>query len=93
MIRKIKILLLIVCFIPSCGFSPIYSSKNIRNISIEQINFNGDRTLNNYLRSNLNRYKNNDEANPIINNKIIKNNKLFTIFLTEYLCSTVFLPF
>ena len=65
MIRKIKSLLLIICFIPSCGFSPIYSSKNIRNISIEQINFNGDRTLNNYLKSNLNRYKNKDSEKKI----------------------------
>ena len=29
MIRKFKILLLIIFFAPSCGFTPIYSSKNI----------------------------------------------------------------
>ena len=65
MIKKIKILLLIVFFIPSCGFTPIYSNKNIGNISIEQLGFNGDRTLNNYLRSNLNRYKNRDSEKKI----------------------------
>ena len=65
MIKKIKILLLIVFFIPSCGFTPIYSSKNIVNISIEQLNFDGDRILNNYLRSNLNKYKNKDSENKI----------------------------
>lgn len=65
MIRKFKILLLIIFFAPSCGFTPIYSSKNIKNISIEQLGFNGDRTLNNYLRSNLNRYKKRDSEKKI----------------------------
>ena len=65
MIRKFKILLLIIFFAPSCGFTPIYSNKNIGNISIEQLGFNGDRTLNNYLRSNLNRYKNRDSEKKI----------------------------
>ncbi|MDB3942923.1 hypothetical protein N9365_00465 [Candidatus Pelagibacter sp.] len=68
MIRKFKILLLIIFFAPSCGFTPIYSSKNIENIeniSIEQLGFNGDRTLNNYLRSNLNRYKKRDSEKKI----------------------------
>ena len=65
MIRKFKILLLIIFFAPSCGFTPIYLNKNIGNISIEQLGFNGDRTLNNYLRSNLNRYKNRDSEKKI----------------------------
>lgn len=34
-------------------------------MSIEQLDFNGDRTLNNYLRSNLNRYKNKDSEKKI----------------------------
>ena len=65
MIRKFKILLLIIFFAPSCGFTPIYSSKNIENISIEQLGFNGDRTLNTYLRYNLNRYKKRDSEKKI----------------------------
>jgi outer membrane lipopolysaccharide assembly protein LptE/RlpB len=65
MIRSFKILLLIIFFVPSCGFTPIYSNKNIGNMSIEQLDFNGDRTLNNYLRSNLNRYKNKDSEKKI----------------------------
>ena len=39
--------------------------KNIGNFSIEKLNFNGDRTLNNYLRSNLNKYKNEDSEKKI----------------------------
>jgi len=43
----------------------MYSNKNIGNFSIEKLNFNGDRTLNNYLRSNLNKYKNEDSEKKI----------------------------
>jgi len=43
----------------------MYSNKNIGNFSIEKLNFNGDRTLNNYLRSNLNRYKKRDSEKKI----------------------------
>ena len=62
MIKKIIISLIIISFTANCGFTPIYSSKGNNSISIEQLNFSGDRILNNYLRSNLNRYKN--EASP-----------------------------
>ncbi|MDB3919195.1 hypothetical protein N9349_00465 [Candidatus Pelagibacter sp.] len=62
MIKKITVLLIILFFTTNCGFSPIYSNKNNYNISIEELSLTGDRTLNNYLRSNLNRYKNNEEA-------------------------------
>ena len=62
MIKKFTFLLIIIFSTANCGFTPIYSNKNNNNISIEKLNFNGDRTLNNYLKSNLNRYKNNNEA-------------------------------
>ena len=58
MIKKISILFIAIFFIANCGFAPIYSNKSIGNISIEQLVFTGDRTLNNYLKSNLGRYKN-----------------------------------
>jgi outer membrane lipopolysaccharide assembly protein LptE/RlpB len=65
MIKKFAYLLIIFFFITSCGFTPIYSNKKINNISIEQLNFTGDRTLNNYLKSNLSRYKNRDSSRKI----------------------------
>ena len=65
MLKKNIIILSLILFLANCGFTPIYSSKNIKNISIEQLGFNGDRTLNNYLRSNLNRYKKRDSEKKI----------------------------
>jgi outer membrane lipopolysaccharide assembly protein LptE/RlpB len=68
--KKITVLLIILFFTPSCGFSPIYSNKNNYNISIEQLSLTGDRTLNNYLKSSLNKYKNNEEATKKISLKV-----------------------
>jgi len=65
MIKKFIILLIIITFTSSCGFAPIYSSKKNNSISIEQLNFSGDRIFNNYLKSNLNRYKNNVSSKKI----------------------------
>jgi len=65
MIKKFTFLLIIIFVTTNCGFTPIYSNKNINNISIEKLNFDGDRTLNNYLKSNLSRYKNNNSPRKI----------------------------
>ena len=65
MIRKITFLLIIIFVTANCGFTPIYSNKNINNISIENLSFDGDRTLNNYLKSNLSRYKNENSSKKI----------------------------
>jgi len=66
MIKKFTFLLIIIFVTTNCGFTPIYSNKNINNISIEKLNFDGDRTLNNYLKSNLSRYRNNSSPKKII---------------------------
>ena len=65
MIKKFTFLLIIIFVTTNCGFTPIYSNKNINNISIEKLNFDGDRTLNNYLKSNLSRYRNNSSPKKI----------------------------
>ena len=65
MIKKITFLLIIIFITSSCGFTPIYSNKNINNIFIENLSFEGDRTLNNYLKSNLSRYKNEKSSKKI----------------------------
>ena len=65
MIKKFTFLLIIIFTTTNCGFTPIYSNKNTNNISIEKLNFDGDRTLNNYLKSNLSRYKNNNSPKKI----------------------------
>ena len=65
MIKKFTFLLIVIFVTANCGFTPIYSNKNINNISIENLSFDGDRTLNNYLKSNLSRYKNENSSKKI----------------------------
>ena len=65
MIKRFTFLLIVIFITTNCGFTPIYSNKNINNISIENLSFDGDRTLNNYLKSNLSRYKNNNSSKKI----------------------------
>jgi len=71
MLKKISIILSLLILASGCGFEPLYSSKRSNTFSIEKIDFIGnkseksDRILNNYLRSNLNNYKNKDLSNKI----------------------------
>ena len=58
MIKKNIVTISLVFFLTSCGFTPIYLKNNDISFSIEQINFSGDRELNNFLRTNLKQYKN-----------------------------------
>ena len=72
MIKKNILVISLLFFLNSCGFQPIYSKNNNINFSIEQINFTGDRELNNFIKTNLYQYKN---AN---------NNKIFIEAKSEY---------
>ena len=64
MIKK-NLIILIFMFLNSCGFTPIYVNNSNLNFSIEQINYIGDRELNNFLKTNLNKYKNEKIENKI----------------------------
>ena len=66
MLKKNIIILSLILFLTNCGFTPIYLQNNNLNFSIEQIKYTGDRDLNNFLKINLDRYK-----NEKINNKIV----------------------
>ena len=56
---KIKIIFISLIFLlASCGFSPIYIKNTNANFSIENVIYNGDKELNNFLKTNLNQYKN-----------------------------------
>ena len=65
MMKKNILVISLLFFLNSCGFQPIYSKNNNINFSIDQIDYTGDTELNNFLRINLDRYK-----NEKINNKI-----------------------
>ena len=73
MIKKNIIILCFIFFLSNCGFTPIYIGNTNTNFSIEQVNYTGDRELNNFLKTNLNQYK---------NEKV--NNKIFIEVISEY---------
>ena len=65
MIKKNIILIFLIFFLTNCGFTPIYLKNTDLNFSIEQINYTGDRDLNNFLKTNLIKYKNEKSDNKI----------------------------
>ena len=65
MLKKNIIILFLIVLLSNCGFTPIYIKNNNTNFSIEKMDFTGDRELNNYLKSNLNQYKNKKVDNKI----------------------------
>ena len=81
MIRKNLLLIFLIFFLASCGFTPIYVKNTNVNFSIEQINYTGDRELNNFLKTNLSQYKNEKnnkiyiEADSIYEKIILSKNK------------------
>ena len=65
MLKKNIIILSLIFFLANCGFTPIYLKNDNINFSLEQIEFVGDRDLNNFLKINLDRYKNERNDNKI----------------------------
>ena len=65
MIKKKILYISLIFFLTNCGFSPVYLKNTNLNFSIEQVNFTGDRDLNNFLRTNLNQYKNKNVKNKL----------------------------
>ena len=62
--KKSIIILSLIFFLSNCGFTPVYQKNTKVNFSIEQVSYSGDRKLNNFLKTNLSKYKNKN------NNKI-----------------------
>jgi hypothetical protein len=56
--KKNIILISLIFFLTQCGFSPIYLKNTNTYFSIEKVNYKGDRDLNNFLKTNLDQYKN-----------------------------------
>ena len=55
--KKILVLILFLIALSNCGFTPLYT-KNF-NFSLSEINLQGDRNINNLLKTNLQPLKNN----------------------------------
>jgi len=62
--KKFVFISLVVLFLQSCGYSPMYGKTQNVNFHIEKITFNdGDKDLINFIKSNLNRYSISDNEN------------------------------
>ena len=59
MIKKIYLITLLI-ILNSCGYSSIYSEKNY-NFTITEINYSGDREINNFLKSKFKKYTARDQ--------------------------------
>ena len=66
MMKKQVVLISLIFFLTHCGFSPIYVNNTNINFSIENVNYKGDRDLNNFLKTNLNQYKNDKSSRKIL---------------------------
>jgi len=66
MIKKHIVLISLIFFLTHCGFSPIYVKNTNTNFSIENVNYQGDRELNNFLKISLNQYKNKNSDRKIL---------------------------
>lgn len=65
MMKKNIYVISLIFFLVNCGFTPIYLKNTDINFSIEQINYTGDKELNNFLKTNLDQYKNKKIDNKI----------------------------
>jgi len=63
--KKNIIVFSLIFFLSSCGFTPIYQKNTKVNFSIEQVSYAGDKELNNFLKTNLGKYKNKKADNKI----------------------------
>ena len=76
-LKKIFILLTLFLFFSSCGYTPIFSKKDV-NFSIENIEFIGDKDVKEKISHTLSSYKNKpDKAKKI--SLVITNSKNITI--------------
>tara|TARA_Y100000389_G_scaffold25758_1_gene22275 strand:+ start:68 stop:517 length:450 start_codon:yes stop_codon:yes gene_type:complete len=76
MLKKNIIILSLIFFLTNCGFTPIYLKNNNINFSIEQVEYTGDRDFNNFLKIDLDRYKDRKDDNKIFLNVNSKYEKI-----------------
>jgi outer membrane lipopolysaccharide assembly protein LptE/RlpB len=63
--KKNILVITLIFFLANCGFTPVYLKNTDVNFSIEQVVLTGDKELNNFLKTNLNQYKNKKIDNKI----------------------------
>ena len=76
MIKKIPSIILILIFLQSCGYTPMYSKNQKINFYIQSIEFNDDnKDLANFIKSNLNNYFIKNTGTNFMINTLIKYEK------------------
>ena len=95
--KRVIILLIFVNLLTQCGFTPVHFKKNNIDFSITSIKFSGDKTINRYLKSNLNNFINDDhlkkfqiEINTKYEKNIISKDKSSKITDYQLICTTFF---
>ena len=96
--KKYIIFISLIFFLTNCGFTPIYLKNTNANFSIEQVTYVGDRELNNFLKTYLNQYKNENvenkiyiEANSVFEKIILSKNKIGKITDYQLVAEVIFL--
>ena len=74
--KKNIIFISLIFFLTHCGFSPVYVKNTNINFSIEDINYKGDRDLNNFIKTNLDQYKDNKSDRKILIETVSKYEKV-----------------
>ncbi len=63
MIKNILIIILPIFILSNCGYAPIYKNLDNVNYSIDIIEFSGDRSINNKIKSRLKNYTLDEKEN------------------------------
>ena len=58
MIKKFTIIIFIALLLSGCGYSSLYKNYSDKKINLEIVKIDGDKELNNFILSNLNKYRN-----------------------------------
>ena len=89
MYKKLTLLIILASLLSHCGFTPLHSNKKNVNFSIGNVSLEGDRAINNYLKSNLKQFQRNNsqkkfdiKSNTKFTKKILSKDK--TAKITDY---------
>ena len=98
MIKKNILIIFLIFILTNCGFTPVYLNNNNINFSIEQVDYIGDKELNNFLKIQLNKYKKKNvddkifiEAESVYNKSVLSKNEAGEITNYELKAEVTFL--
>ena len=97
MLKRFILIIIFFNLLSQCGFTPLHLNKTNVNFSISDIKIEGDRTINNYLKTYLNQYQNNDnektftiEINTLYEKKTLSKDKSSKITNYELIATSFF---